>query len=546
MKKILLVLVSLCISVCSYALSTWDGVSTSTTWYTQGSGAVYHIKTAADLAGLSKCFSQGYYMYGDFEGRTIYLDDDIDLAGYEWTPIGTLDAQNYYYAFAGTFDGQGHTITGLKITQTNLNEYIRVAGLFGYAPVSSFSVRNLKVEGSISLSNICTNSYASLYVGGIVGEAYSECGLTNCESNVDINIIQTAGTSINVNCGGIVGGLYDSGNSSLLTQSYSKGNINVSLNNSNRAYVGGIAGIVGASNAILDQVASEANIVIESGDLTGIGGIVGQISLDCIKNALFSGSILLQYPSYGLVGGIAGMNVEAVTYENCLVTGNISKYYGTGWLSAICGTTGSGEIVTNCYYKSDLPNNSSYGIPISDVDLKSGYALNGFDTDIWVFPVGMYPYLGFTKPMYLLNLALEGGYVGIKLNEGASQKFVLSQDSDAELYQVLWNGEDITDLVDTTGNLTTPEIYENSVLTVVYRSSGVKENRIHEKITTFNIYGSTLTIKNPYGIQNLQIYNKAGSLIYEGTNIGLNMTIEDLMHDVYIVRVNSESFKVII
>ena len=429
---------------------------------------------------------------------------------------------------------------------TNSNPYIKFAGLFGYAYSSSFSVQNLKVEGSITLSNICNDSYTSLYVGGIVGYGESACGLNNCAADVDIEILQTTGSSLNIYCGGIVGNLSDSGNSSLLTQSYSKGNIHVVLNNSNRAYVGGIVGGLSAQNATINQCASDINIVIENGGMTGVGGLVGQINLRDIKNSIFSGSILLQYPSYGLVGGIGGMNSGSVSYESCLVTGAISKYYGTGWLSAICGTTGSGESVTNCYYISGLPNSSDYGIPLSETELKSGNAIDGFDTDVWVFSNGSYPYLGFTKPTYILNLALEGGYVGIKLNEGTSQRFLLSQDSDAELYQVLWNGEDITYLVDANANLTTPEIYENSILSVVYRTSGIIENKIVEKVTTFKIQGNTLILNNPNGIKDLRIYNKAGMLIQTATDAGFNMTIEELKHDVYIIKVNNESFKVII
>ncbi len=547
MKKILFVLLVLCLRVPSHALSTWDGVSASTEWYTQGSGAVYHIKTAEDLAGLSKCFSQGYYLYGDFEGRTIYLDDDIDLNGHEWTPIGTIDAQSYYYAFAGTFDGQGHTIKGLKITKTNANPYIKVAGLFGYAPNDSFSVSNLKVEGTITLTNPCdANSYTSLYIGGIVGSGESTGNFEKCQSNVNIDITQNIGEWIKVYCGGIVGNVNSSNTNNLFSGCYSNGNIQVALNNANSVSVGGIAGQVTSPESRIEQCASEVNMILESGKSTDAGGIIGLFGGKSLRNALFSGNIVLSYPSYGLCGGISGMNVGTTTFENCLMTGSISKNYGTGWLSAISGTSSESISVVNCYYLSGLPNSTSYGMPMSEAELKSGIPIDGFDTDIWVFPTGAYPYLGFTKPTYILNLALEGGYVGMRLNEGVAQKFILTQASDTELYQVLWNGEDITDLVDSNGNITTPEIYDNTVLSVIYRSSGVNENTIAEKITTFKIQGSSVSITNPQGIQDLKIYNKAGVLIQKAMNVGCNITIEDLMHDVYIINVNNEAFKIII
>lgn len=98
------------------AISRWDGYSYSQAWINRGSGGIYRIKNAAELAGFSKCFSQGYYSHGNFNGATVYLDRDIDLGEYEWTPIGTITGYTYY-SFAGTFDGNNHKIKGLKVTK---------------------------------------------------------------------------------------------------------------------------------------------------------------------------------------------------------------------------------------------------------------------------------------------------------------------------------------------------------------------------------------------------------------------------------------------
>lgn len=56
--------------------SRWDGYSYGQVWINRGSGGVYRIKNAAELAGFSKCFSQGYYSHGNFKGATVYLDRD--------------------------------------------------------------------------------------------------------------------------------------------------------------------------------------------------------------------------------------------------------------------------------------------------------------------------------------------------------------------------------------------------------------------------------------------------------------------------------------
>lgn len=52
------------------------------------------------------------------KGPQFILTEIIDLVGYEWTPIGTM-ISNTYYSFAGTFDGNNHTIKGLKVTKLN-------------------------------------------------------------------------------------------------------------------------------------------------------------------------------------------------------------------------------------------------------------------------------------------------------------------------------------------------------------------------------------------------------------------------------------------
>jgi len=84
------------------------------------------------------------------------LTADIDLENEEWIPF---NPQNGYVtsAYAGTFDGAGHTISGLSINDSSTNG----VGLFG--TVNSATIKNLKVEGTVSATK-------SGYVGGIVGK----------------------------------------------------------------------------------------------------------------------------------------------------------------------------------------------------------------------------------------------------------------------------------------------------------------------------------------------------------------------------------------
>ena len=90
---------------------TW-GDKADTSWYVHETESEYHIKTAEELAGLAQLVNADPGKT-NFAGKTIYLDNDIDLSGHEWISIGTVLGGNYpEYSFCGVFDGQGHVKIG--------------------------------------------------------------------------------------------------------------------------------------------------------------------------------------------------------------------------------------------------------------------------------------------------------------------------------------------------------------------------------------------------------------------------------------------------
>ena len=93
---------------------TW-GDFADTSWYTEAdaNATEYHIRTAEQLAGLAKLINEQDNSVM-FKGKTVCLDNDLDLAGYEWISIGTgSGGTDATYGFCGTFDGQGHVISNL-------------------------------------------------------------------------------------------------------------------------------------------------------------------------------------------------------------------------------------------------------------------------------------------------------------------------------------------------------------------------------------------------------------------------------------------------
>lgn len=138
------------------AADAWDGTD-NTSWYTdaeEDAGTAdkpYEISTAEQLAGLAQLVNGGT----NFSGKTIKLTADIDLGDKEWTPIG--NDENWELKFSGTFDGDGHTISGLNVLDTLF------PGLFGYV---DGVVQNLIVKGKVNAGNTAKGNDTA--PGGIV------------------------------------------------------------------------------------------------------------------------------------------------------------------------------------------------------------------------------------------------------------------------------------------------------------------------------------------------------------------------------------------
>lgn len=152
------------LGVSLYAAKTWDGTS-DTTWYVgHEEDTKFEISTAAQLAGLAELVNAGT----DFSGKTIALTADIQLNEQDvpvatdeyvpnsWNPIGSK-ADNK--AFAGTLNGQGHTISGLYISSTE-----QYQGLIGYVTASCI-VKDLIVKGHVA--STAENGKANANIGGI-------------------------------------------------------------------------------------------------------------------------------------------------------------------------------------------------------------------------------------------------------------------------------------------------------------------------------------------------------------------------------------------
>ena len=227
----------------------------------------------------------------------ITLDKNIDLTGKVWTPIGT----DYDNAYTGTFDGGGHTITGLTVT-TN-DEY---AGLFGY--LSNFNnaagtVKNVVMDG-IQI----TCNHRSGYAGGVVG--YSWGTIENCSVSGSV--------SATVSVGGVVGVQRDGSITGCSSSATVKGTL----------YVGGVAGWTNFG-ATLTACYATGNVIIEIAPTQNISG-----------------------------GGLVGFN-DGISLLSCYATSNVTSTGSSTGYVHIGGFLGDNyTTVTACYWK----NNHEQGI----------------------------------------------------------------------------------------------------------------------------------------------------------------------------------------
>ena len=210
---------------------------------------------------------------GQTQNRGAYavLTTNIDLNNEPWTPIGNYTEGNQIY-YKGTFDGGGHTISGLNVT----GEFV-YAGLFG--TVKDGTIKSLTVAGKVSPSN------SQCIVGGIVGYA-SNAVIKNCSNHCSVTGRTTS----------IIGGIAGFNSSGAIIDCYNVGTI------SGINYAEAIGGIVGSNSGTISNC---YNVGTVSND-TSVGEIAGHNN-GTVENCYY----------------LAGTNLNAVGQNNS--NGNITK-----------------------------------------------------------------------------------------------------------------------------------------------------------------------------------------------------------------------------
>ena len=438
----------------------------------QGAGTAtdpYRISTADELAWLAQEVNAGRGA-----SYNAVLCNDIDLKNEEWTPIG----KNSSYAYKDTFDGAGHTISGLKIDSTD-----QYQALFGY--VKGGTVKNLTVAGSVMSSNKytagivaygnpvtvtnCTNNVSVTatkngYAAGVVAYASTGSDVMDCTNNVAI-----------IGCGDYVGGIVGTGyRIKAISNCFNRGSVTNNGTPGGYAYcTGGIAGGVSGSptvtrcgntgdvtstikrtGGVVGGAAGTISACFNTGTVTGIysvGGVAGSASANNVKitDCYNTGAVICETPSVSFndsnakgVGGIIGdpssTSNTGIVLTNCYNAGAVTNNSTTadvvvgGVIGSSAAKNYSGvatpNLITaqNCYYlatadlSGDGANASAAGMTGKTAEQLKSEGLVAALGDSYIARVGDYPILGWQDPnaKYTVKFTLSPATASVTVKQG--------------------------------------------------------------------------------------------------------------------------------
>ena len=262
----------------------------------------------------------------------ITLDTDIDLTGKDWTPIGT----NFDNSYKGTFDGGGHTITGLTVTTND-----QFVGLFGYLNRAG-TVKNVVMEGIQITSNHMSGSTGgvagfswgtiencsvsgsvsgTVYVGGVVGAQWG-VSITGCSSSATVKGM--------VYVGGVAG---QTNGTTTMTACYATGNVTLEIDPQKNISGGGLVGMNGGSSLLACYATGNVTSTGSSTGYVHIGGLLGDnyttVTACYWKNNHEQG---IDYNKEGIAPEATNVDGTGVTWQNAVDAMNTAlQNAGSEW-----------------------------------------------------------------------------------------------------------------------------------------------------------------------------------------------------------------------
>ncbi|SNT30869.1 The GLUG motif-containing protein, partial [Anaerovirgula multivorans] len=269
------------------------------------------------ITSYEELYNIRFYLYANY-----VLENDIDLEGIEWNPLGVKDTP-----FSGSFDGGDNKIMNLVISKPTTNN----TGLFGY--VENTTIKNLKLETVHIQGKEHTGSLIGYMNGGTVENVRVE------EPG------QVTGTS---NVGGLIG---YAGLGGLVTNS--SAGIEVNATGSN------VGGLIGYSRITVTKSYVTGKITAQT---YYVGGLIGYLSNSDVSYIVKENYATGDVEGSSYVGGLIGYVSGRVNIEDCYALGNVkatttgsttSNYVG-GLIGRANGSSTLRNIITNCYTAGEI------------------------------------------------------------------------------------------------------------------------------------------------------------------------------------------------
>lgn len=361
-----------------------------------------NYRLGTDLSLASAMAASGGY-YGEVWGASGFR------------PVGSNAQQ-----FTGSFDGQGHSISGLAINRA-ATDYV---GLFGYT--SGATLANVKLVGGNVTGRDNVGALVGYMQGGTLGNASASTtvnGTSTSEANTggligtnDSGAIADASATGNVTGAGYqVGGLVGFNvNGGSITRSYATGNVTGTNTTANLGYVGGLVGANGYSGdgGSISQSYATGTVRASSGP---VGGFVGH-NEGSITDSYATGAVIGQ-GSASNIGGFAGVN---------FINGTISNSYSTGYVAGgtqlggfVGYNNGTNGAISNAYWNTQTSGQSQAafgglmtGITGRTTAQLQGGLPSGFSSSIWGTGANLYPYFTWrysTTPIAISGKAFSNG-----------------------------------------------------------------------------------------------------------------------------------------
>ncbi len=294
--------------------------------YTDDGQGNYTVTTAEGLKNIAELVNEEWK-----SDINITLTADINLSGIDWTPIGI----DYNHQYTGTFNGGGHTITGLTVTGSD-----QYAGLFGYIG-SGGTVKNVVLEG-VQI----TSDNSSGYAGGVAGDSWGT--IENCSVSGSVSGTTFAGGVVGSQWGGSItgcnssatvkgvifaGGIAGETNSGAsLTGCYATDDVTVENDGTNNSHAGGVVGYNGGGT--LTACYATGSVTGSGSGTIYVGGVTGSNNLGTLT-ACYHAKGTVSGPG-GATGGVAGRNFKDSMFGGGIIT-------ACYWNGTVTGDNGIGN-----------------------------------------------------------------------------------------------------------------------------------------------------------------------------------------------------------